>query len=78
MVFADAAAEPREWFLMLGLIQEFLLKPDASGDIIFDYELTEEGGRTPQGILSVAQAQHVHDTLASAIDAAYNASPWSV
>lgn len=73
-----AAPEPHEWFLMLGLIQDFSLQPDGSGSIIFDYTVDEQGNRTPQGLLSVDHAQQVHDTLASAIDEAYNASPWSV
>ena len=47
------------------------------GDIVFDY--TEESGeRVPRGIIGVAHAAEVHTLLRDAIDAAYNASPWSV
>lgn len=73
-----AATEPQEWFLMLGLIQDFALQADGTGNIVFDFAVDEQGDRTPQGLLGVANAQQVHDTLASAIDEAYNASPWSV
>ena len=69
--------EVQEWFLMLGLIQEVNERPDGSGDIVFDY--VEEGGqRIPRGLIGIPQVQEVKNLLASAIDAAYNASPWSV
>ena len=69
--------EAQEWFLMLGLIQEVNERPDRSGDIVFDY--VEEGGqRIPRGLIGIPQVQEVKNLLASAIDAAYNASPWSV
>lgn len=69
---------PREWLLMLGLIQEFKQKANGYGDIIFENSINEAGLRTPIGLLHVADAQKVHDLLSSAIDAAYNDSPWSV
>lgn len=69
--------EPREWFLMLGLIQNVDEQSDGSGSIIFDYE--EQGGlKIPRGIIGVPQVVQVKNLLADAIDAAYNASPWSV
>ena len=73
-----SADTPREWFLMLGLIQEFKQKDNGYGDIIFENSINEAGLRTPIGLLHVADAQKVRDLLSSAIDAAYNASPWSV
>ncbi len=69
--------EVQEWFLMLGLIQDVNERPDGSGDIVFDY-VEENGQRTPRGIIGIPQVQEVKNLLASAIDAAYNASPWSV
>ncbi|MBR5196304.1 MAG: hypothetical protein IKW48_09240 [Akkermansia sp.] len=69
--------EVQEWFLMLGLIQEVNERPDGSGDIVFDY-VEENGRRTPRGLIGIPQVQVVKNLLASAIDAAYNASPWSV
>ena len=69
--------EVQEWFLMLGLIQDVNERPDGSGDIVFDY-VEENGLRTPRGIIGIPQVQEVKNLLASAIDAAYNASPWSV
>lgn len=69
---------PREWFLMLGLIQDFKQKDNGYGDIIFENSINEAGLRMPIGLLHVADAQKVRDLLSSAIDAAYNASPWSV
>ena len=66
-----------EWFLMLGLVQAVNTRPDGSGDIVFDYE--EIGGqRVPRGIVGIPAAAQVAQLLTSAIDAAYNASPWSV
>ena len=69
--------EVQEWFLMLGLIQEVNERPDGSGDIVFDY-VEENGQRIPRGLIGIPQVQEVKNLLASAIDAAYNASPWSV
>ena len=69
--------EVQEWFLMLGLIQEVNERPDGSGDIVFDY-VEENGRRIPRGLIGIPQVQQVKNLLASAIDAAYNASPWSV
>ena len=63
---------------MLGLIQDFTLNADGSGSIVFEYNLAADGTRSPIGLLGIADAQQVHTLLASAIDAAYNASPWSV
>ena len=68
--------EVQEWFLMLGLIQEVNERPDGSGDIVFDY-VEENGRRIPRGLIGIPQVQEVKNLLASAIDAAYNASPWS-
>lgn len=69
--------EPQEWFLMLGLIQSVEEQPDGSGSIIFDYE-EQNGQKVPRGIIGVPQVTQVKNLLADAIDAAYNASPWSV
>ena len=69
--------EPQEWFLMLGLIQSEEEQPDGSGSIIFDYEELN-GRKFPRGIIAVPQVGLVKNLLADAIDAAYNASPWSV
>ena len=69
--------EPQEWFLMLGLVQDFREYGNGCGDIVFDYA-EESGERVPRGIIGVADAAHVHTLLRDAIDAAYNASPWSV
>lgn len=69
--------ESREWFLMLGLIQSVDERPDGSGSIIFDYE-EQNGQKIPRGIIGVPQVTQVKNLLADAIDAAYNASPWSV
>ena len=63
---------------MLGMIQDFTLNADGSGSIVFEYNLAADGTRSPLGLLGIANAQQVHTLLASAIDAAYNASPWSV
>ena len=62
---------------MLGLIQSVEEQPDASGSIIFDYE-EQNGQKVPRGIIGVPQVARVKNLLADAIDAAYNASPWSV
>lgn len=69
--------EVQEWFLMLGLIQEVNEHPDGSGDIVFDF-VEENGQRIPRGLIGIPCVQEVKNILASAIDAAYNASPWSV
>ena len=69
--------EAQEWFLMLGLIQDVNERPDGSGDIVFDY-VEQNGQRIPRGLIGIPQVQEVKNLLASAIDAAYNASPWSV
>ena len=69
--------EVQEWFLMLGLVQAVNTRPDGSGDIVFDFE--DAGGqRVPRGIIGILAAAQVAQLLADAIDAAYNASPWSV
>lgn len=69
--------EVQEWFLMLGLVQAVNTRPDGSGDIVFDFE--DAGGqRVPRGIIGIPAAAQVAQLLADAIDAAYNASPWSV
>lgn len=77
LLFTDSAA-PREWFLMLGMIQGLKLQADGTGDITIDYDLSPAGDRILVGMFGIANAQQVHDLLASAIDTAYNASPWSV
>lgn len=69
--------EPQEWFLMLGLIQRVDEAPDGSGCIIFDFEELN-GQKVPRGIIDIPQVTQVKMLLADAIDAAYNASPWSV
>ena len=69
--------EVQEWFLMLGLVQAVNTRPDGSGDIVFDF--ADLGGlRVPRGIIGIPAAAQVAQLLADAIDAAYNASPWSV
>lgn len=69
--------EQLEWFLMLGLIQLVEETGAGRGNIIFDYE--ESGGqKVPRGLIGVSQVQQVRNLLNDAIDAAYNASPWSV
>lgn len=68
---------PQEWFLMLGLIQQVDEQPDGSGSIIFDFE-EQNGQKVPRGIIAIPQVAQVKMLLADAIDAAYNASPWSV
>lgn len=69
--------EPQEWFLMLGLIQSVEEQSDGSGSIIFDFD-EQEGRKIPRGIIGVPQVGQVKNLLSDAIDAAYNASPWSV
>ncbi len=69
--------EPQEWFLMLGLIQRVEEQPDGNGSIIFDFA-EQNGEKVPRGIISVPLVAQVKNLLADAIDAAYNASPWSV
>lgn len=62
---------------MLGLIQSVDEQPDGSGSIIFDFEELN-GQKIPRGLIGVQQVAQVKNLLADAIDAAYNASPWSV
>lgn len=69
--------EPQEWFLMLGLVQAVNEQPDGSGDIVFDYE-EAAGQKVPRGLIGIPQVVQVRNLLNDAIDAAYNASPWSV
>lgn len=69
--------EPQEWFLMLGLVQAVNEQPDGSGDIVFDYE-ENAGQKVPRGLIGIPQVGQVRNLLNDAIDAAYNASPWSV
>ena len=66
-----------EWFLMLGMIQQVDEHADGSGSIIFDYE-EDAGSNIPRGIIGIPAVAQVRNLLADAIDAAYNASPWSV
>ena len=77
VVVLPLQGEMQEWFLMLGLIQEVNERPDGSGDIVFDF-VEENGQRIPRGLIGIPRVQEVKNILASAIDAAYNASPWSV
>lgn len=78
-VVLSADKEPREWPLMLGMIQKFNEAPDGSGDVIFEHDYDERTEtRTPRGFLNVADADRVRMLVSSAADAAYNASPWSV
>lgn len=69
--------EPQEWFLMLGLVQAVNEQPDGSGDIVFDY-VENAGQKVPRGLIGIPQVGQVRNLLNDAIDAAYNASPWSV
>lgn len=69
--------EAQEWFLMLGLVQEFQENPDGSGDIIFDFDV-QNGQKVPRGLIGIPSAAQVRNLLNDAIDAAYQASPWSV
>ena len=77
-VILFSAGTQKEWFLMLGMIQKFEQKDNGYGDIVLDYDLTSSGERVLLGLLNIADAEKVHNLLASAIDAAYHASPWSV
>ena len=67
----------QEWFLMLGLIQAVHEQAGGSGDIIFDFEETG-GQQIPRGLIGIPEVAQVRNLLNDAIDAAYNASPWSV
>lgn len=69
--------DPQEWFLMLGLIQGVEERTNGSGNIVFDYE-ENDGQKVPRGLIGVSQVAQVRNLLNDAIDAAYNASPWSV
>lgn len=69
--------ELQEWFLMLGLVQAVNEYPDGSGDIVFDFE-DINGQKTPRGLIGIPAVAQVRNLLNDAIDAAYNASPWSV
>jgi hypothetical protein len=62
---------------MLGMIQQVDEQADGSGSIIFDYE-EDAGYNIPRGIIGIPAVAQVRNLLADAIDAAYNASPWSV
>lgn len=73
------AEQVQEWFLMLGMIQATEERADGSGDIILDYDIDlSSGERTARGLLNLPNISMVLPILRSAIDAAYNASPWSV
>jgi hypothetical protein len=69
--------EPCEWFLMLGLVQAVNERPGGSGDIVFDFEEVN-GQKIPRGLIGIPAVAQVRNLLNDAIDAAYNASPWSV
>lgn len=69
--------EVQEWFLMLGLVQAVNEVPGGSGDIVFDYQEVN-GRKEPRGLIGIPAVAEVRNLLNSAIDAAYNASPWSV
>lgn len=74
----NGSAEPRVWFFMLGMIQQFVERDNGMGDIIFENELTPAGERIPLGLMNIADAERVHNLLRSAIDEDYMSSPWSV
>lgn len=74
----NGTAEPRVWFFMLGMIQQFVERENGMGDIIFENELTPTGERIPLGLINIADAERVHNLLRSAIDEDYMSSPWSV
>ena len=74
----NGSAEPRVWFFMLGMIQNFIERDNGTGDIIFENELTPTGERIPLGLINIAEAERVHNLLRSAIDEDYMSSPWSV
>lgn len=79
IIILPRSGEPQEWFLMLGMVQKVEEHPDGSGDIILDYDLNiTTGERTPRGLLRLPEVAKVAPILNAAIDAAYNASPWSV
>ena len=67
----------QEWFLMLGLIQSVEERTGGCGDIIFDFEEID-GHKVPRGLINIPAVGLVRNLLSDAIDAAYNASPWSV
>lgn len=67
----------QEWFLMLGLIQAVEERTGGCGDIIFDFEEID-GHKVPRGLINIPAVGLVRNLLSDAIDAAYNASPWSV
>ena len=69
--------EVQEWFLMLGLVQAVNELPGGSGDIVFDYQ-ERDGQKEPCGLIGIPAVAQVRNLLNDAIDAAYNASPWSV
>ena len=67
----------QEWFLMLGLVQAVNECPDGGGDIVFDFEEVN-GSKVPRGLIGISDVAQVRNLLNDAIDAAYQASPWSV
>ncbi|MBR5330071.1 MAG: hypothetical protein IKV13_01150 [Akkermansia sp.] len=69
--------EVQEWFLMLGLVQAVNERPDGGGDIVFDFEEVN-GSKVPRGLIGISDVAQVRNLLNDAIDAAYQASPWSV
>ena len=69
--------EAQEWFLMLGLVQAVNERPDGGGDIVFDFEEVN-GSKVPRGLIGISDVAQVRNLLNDAIDAAYQASPWSV
>ena len=69
--------EAQEWFLMLGLVQAVNERPDGGGDIVFDFEEVN-GTKVPRGLIGISGVAQVRNLLNDAIDAAYQASPWSV
>ena len=69
--------EVQEWFLMLGLVQAVNERPDGGGDIVFDYAEVN-GSKEPRGLIGISDVAQVRNLLNDAIDAAYQASPWSV
>ncbi len=77
LVLPGQGGDEQEWFLMLGLVQSVQEYPDGSGDIVFDFD-EKNGQRVPRGLMGVPQVSQVCHLLQDAIEAAYNASPWSV
>ena len=67
----------QEWFLMLGLVQAVNERPDGGGDIVFDFDEVN-GTKVPRGLIGISNVAQVRNLLNDAIDAAYQASPWSV